>query len=120
MLKQWVEAKQSFWKWSKQLNIYIKGFKLAHWAWENTESAEQKLIEHFNINHLILIITNLGPRWNSKHQIYYIRFAKRNPGFFFGYETKNSLLHLEKEVRKIKIIYYIDYHNWANSIVLRD
>ena len=51
-LKQWVEAKQSFWKWSKELNIYIKGFKLAHWIWENTESAEQKLIEDFNINHV--------------------------------------------------------------------
>ena len=32
--------------------LYIKGFKPAHWAWENTESAEQKLIEHFNINHV--------------------------------------------------------------------
>ena len=32
--------------------MYIKGFKLAHWEWENTESAEQKLIEDFNINHV--------------------------------------------------------------------
>ena len=59
MLKQWVEAKQSFWKLSKQLSIVYKGFKLAHWAWENTESAKQNLIEDFNINHLIVIITNL-------------------------------------------------------------
>ena len=59
MLKQWVEAKQSFKNEVKNSTLYIKGFKLAHWAWENTESAEQKLIEDFNINHLILRITNL-------------------------------------------------------------
>ena len=26
MLKQWVETKQSFWKWSKELNIAYKKF----------------------------------------------------------------------------------------------
>ena len=52
MLKQWVEAKQPFWKWSINSTLNIKGFKLTHWAWENSESAEQKLIEDFNINHV--------------------------------------------------------------------
>ena len=59
MLKQWVEVNNRFENEVKNSTLFIKGFKPAHWAWENTESAEQKLIEDFNINHLILIITNL-------------------------------------------------------------
>ena len=59
MLKQWVEVNNRFENEVNNSTLHIKGFKLAHWAWENTEFAEQKLIEDFNINHLILIITNL-------------------------------------------------------------
>ena len=59
MLKQWVEVINLFENEVNHTTLYIKGFKLAHWAWENTEPSEQKLIEDFNINRLILIITNL-------------------------------------------------------------
>ena len=79
----------------KNSTLHIKGFKLAHWVWENSESAEQKLIEDFNINHV---------------DIKNYKFKVRDEIVSIQFTTSDS--QKEIQVSSLDMILRIHYYIW--------